>query len=276
MQGITAQPPIAPVSDAGNTGTYSRALVAILGRDVTVTIAELPALIIQVFLQPLFLVFVFGKVLPDLGYANRAYATTLVPGVVALTTVLTALQNSALPLVIEFGFTKDIEDRLMAPLPVQLVAVEKIVIGALRGLAAGAVIFPLSILIIQGDLHLNTSDIPTVIAMMILAAVLGSALGLTLGTLVPPAQINVVFSLVLTPLVFTGCTQYPWSQLATLRWFQIVTLLNPVTYASEGMRGALIPGLQHLNTGVCFGVLILASIIFSAVGIRSFRSRALD
>ncbi len=66
-------------------------------------------------------------------------------------------------------------------------------------------------------------------------------MGLTMGTLVPPNRISIAFSLVLTPLLFTGCSQYPWPTLDRLRWFQVVTAFNPLTYLSEGMRGALVP-----------------------------------
>lgn len=50
----------------------------------------------------------------------------LVAGVVASVIVFQGIQAVALPLVQEFGYTKEIEDRVLAPLPVQLVAIEKI------------------------------------------------------------------------------------------------------------------------------------------------------
>jgi ABC-2 type transport system permease protein len=53
---------------------------------------------------------------------------------------------------------------------------------------------------------------------------------------------------VLTPLLFTGATFYPWAALGSLKWFQVVTLFNPLTYVSEGMRGAL-TSVPHLGTG---------------------------
>ena len=79
---------------------------------------EFGSFLAQALLQPIFLLFVFGRVLPEIGAARVGYGTHLLPGVMALTLVLTALQNTALPLVIEFSFTKEIEDRLLAPLPV--------------------------------------------------------------------------------------------------------------------------------------------------------------
>jgi ABC-2 type transport system permease protein len=46
---------------------------------------------------------------------------------------------------------------------------------------------------------------------------------LVLGTAVVPNRINIVFSLVFTPLLFTGCSQYPWPSLDRLRWSRPAT-----------------------------------------------------
>ena len=55
------------------------AFVAVLRRDIFVTWREAPAFIAQVVLQPLFLLFVFGKVLGSLGYTRNGYANLLSP-----------------------------------------------------------------------------------------------------------------------------------------------------------------------------------------------------
>lgn len=106
--GTPAPAPPASVPARGGAG---RAFLSILRRDLFVTNAELPAFLAQAILQPLFMAFVFGKVLTDLGFARPGFAQLLLPGLVALTVMLTALQSTALPLVIEFSFTKEIEDR---------------------------------------------------------------------------------------------------------------------------------------------------------------------
>ena len=106
--------------------------------------------------------------------------------------------------------------------------------------------------------------------------VAGAALGLVLGTLVVPQRINIVFSLVFTPLLFTGCSQYPWPSLDRLRWFQVVTALNPMTYVSEGMRAALVPSVPHIEPWICLVVLLASVGGLMAVGIRGFFRRAID
>ena len=117
----------------------ARAFLAVLWRDLYVTGRELPVFLAQVVLQPLFLLFVFGKVLTDLGFAQPGYTRVLFPGIVALTAFVTGIQSTAFPLVIDFSFTKEIEDRLLAPLPVGMVAVEKVVFASLRALVAALV-----------------------------------------------------------------------------------------------------------------------------------------
>lgn len=260
----------------GAANVRLRALLALCGRDLWVTVRHEPgSFLAQALLQPIFLLFVFGRVLPEIGQARGGYGTQLLPGVMALTLVLTALQNTALPLVIEFSFTKEIEDRLMAPLPVAAVAWEKILMASMRGIIAGLLILPLGALILPGGLHISGPEWPALIAIFLFGSLAAGAMGMVLGTAVPPNRISVAFAVVLTPLIFTGCTFYPWHTLHQLRWFQVLTLLNPITYVSEGLRGAL-TNLPHLGGGWIALGLAVALLLFGTLGTRLFIRRALD
>lgn len=252
-----------------------RAFWAVLYRDLYVTSKELPTFLAQVILQPLFLLFVFGRILTDLGYAQEGYAELLFPGLVGLTAVVTGLQSSAFPLVIDFAYTKEIEDRLLAPMPTALVAVEKIVYAALRALVASALMLPIGVLIL-GSIPWRPGAAPLFILMVVLGSLVGSAMGLLMGTSVPAHRINIVFSLVFTPLLFTGASQYPWPSLDGMRWFQVITTLNPLTYVSEGMRAALVPEVPHMPPALCIGMLVFAITVIGWAGMRGFRRRALD
>jgi ABC-2 type transport system permease protein len=265
---MTSAPAIAPA-------TQRRAFLAVLYRDLYVTLRELPAFLAQVILQPLFLLFVFGKVLGSLGYTRHGYADLLFPGLVALTSVITAMQTLAFPLVAEFGWTREIEDRLLAPMPTSFVALEKVVFAVLRSLAAALVMIPVGIVIL-GSVPWRWSGTPLFAAGLLLGALVGAGFGLLLGTLVPPQRINLLFSLVFTPLLFTGCSQYPWPSLARLRWFQVVTAANPMTYVSELMRGALVPAVPHIEPWICLVVLVFSICVLLAVGVRGFYRRAID
>jgi ABC-2 type transport system permease protein len=248
--------------------------LAILRRDLFVTGREFPIFLAQVILQPLFLLFVFGKVLTQLGYAKPGYAEVLFPGLVALAAVLTGLQSTALPLVIEFSYSNEIEDRLLAPLPIGGVALEKIVIAAMRATIAAAVMFPIGVWLL-GSIPWTAGAAAGVVAMTLIGALLGASMGLVLGTFVSPNRINVTFALVLTPLLFTGSSQYPWPSLSHIRWFQVVSACNPMTYVSEGLRGLMVPNVPHIQTWICFAAAVGAWLILTAIGMVGFLRRAL-
>src|SRR5689334_25354253 len=131
-------------------------------------------------------------------------------------------------------------------------------------------------IIVLGSIPWRWSAVPLLALMLVLGSLLGAALGLVMGTLVTPNRINIVFSLVFTPLLFTGCSQYPWPSLARLRWFQVVTAANPMTYASEGLRAALVPSVPHIQPWISLTVLPGALVLLIAVGIRGFYRRAID
>jgi ABC-2 type transport system permease protein len=274
--GATADGQVAADAHAGRAAVRpGRAFVAVLGRDLFVTGRELPIFLAQVILQPFFFLFVFGRVLSELGYTTPSYSHLLFPGIVALTAFLTSLQTTALPLVFDFSYTKEIEDRLLAPMPVSWVAYEKLVFAGIRSLIASLMMFPIGILVL-GSIPWRAAGAPLFILVLFLGTLAGATLGLTLGTLVDANRINIVFTLVLTPILFTGCSQYPWPSLYKLEWFQWLTTLNPLTYVSEGMRAALVPGVPHIRTWVCILMLVVSLVVFGTIGVKGFLRRAID
>ena len=258
------------------SSSVARTFLALLGRDVWVTVRhDNIAFLAQALLQPIFFLFIFGRVLPDIGAAQGGYGAALLPGVLALTLFLTSLQATALPLVLEFSFTKEIEDRLLAPAPVWAVAVEKLVFAAGRGIVPALLILPLGALILPGGIDLAGASWPGFAAILLAGSLAGGSVGLLLGTVVPPNRINIAFTVILTPLLFTGATFYPWTALGNLRWFQVVTLFNPLTYVSEGSRGAL-TGVSHLGNGWVALGLAGSLVAFGTAGLLGFNRRAVD
>ncbi|MFE3500220.1 ABC transporter permease [Kitasatospora sp. NPDC059160] len=256
-------------------GPVTRTFLAVLWRDVYTTTRRPTAFLLQVIVQPLLLFFVFGKVLGEAGYTKGDFGATLLPGVMALNALLVALENTAMPLIMDFSWSGEIEDRLLAPIPGELVAVAKLAYGTLCGLFAGLVMAPVGFLVL-GTTGWPPTRWPGVLLVLVLGAATGAALGLALGTVVSPDRIGVTFAIVLAPLTFTGSVQYSWSSLDQLRWFQVVSALNPLTYVSEGLRAAAQAGPPSaIPLWADLSVLLLALAVTVAVGIRGFMARAL-
>lgn len=251
-------------------------LLALLHRDLRVARRELQYFLLRVGLQPLLFTFVFGYVMPRLGIIQRGYTTMLLPGILSLSMTLSSMQAVALPLVIDFGWTKEIEDRLLAPIRISGVALEKIIVGILQAIIAGLVVLPLAWLLMGVHLSMGFLDIVQLVAVAFLSSWLFAAFGMVVATAVEPQQIGLVFNVLLAPMIFFGCAYYPWASLHVVPWFQYVVLINPLVYASEGFRLALTPEMPHMSPWLVYGCLLGFSIFFTLVGLRKFEKRALD
>jgi ABC-2 type transport system permease protein len=248
---------------------------AMLARDARVARRNAMALTFQTFLQPLMFVFIFGKVMVRSGYMPEAYKSLLLPGIMAISMVFTGVWAVAMPLIAEFQFTREIEDRLLAPMEISWVAVEKVLAGALQALMAGLVVLPAAWIILR-PIPFDLSSPFTFACITVLVSLFSACGGLALGCSINQQHIGLMFSMVLTPLIFFGCTYYPWSALAAFPILQKAVLINPLVYASEGLRGTLVPQFSHLPLPAVIIALAAFDALLLAVGLRQFRSKAVS
>ena len=247
---------------------------AMLRRDMRVARRELPFFLLRTTMQPLLLMVVFGYLLPKMGMVPRGYTATLLPGVVSLSLALSAVQSVSLPMVAQFGFSKEIEDRLLAPIPSHLVALELVVAGTLQGLLAGLFVLPVGRLIMGSIPGLDFSNALQVLSVMLLGAATFSALGLLIGCAISPQQIGLMFSSIIGPMIFFGCMYYPWKGLDAVPAIKYAVLVNPLVYVAEGMRATLTPGVPHMDLAVVSVALLVLLLFFWYWGLRAFMKRA--
>ncbi len=252
---------------------------ALLLRDLTVLRKRFVEFAVRTVMQPLLFVFVFTYVFPKIGQGiggggagETAFSSLLVPGVVAIACIFQGIQAVALPLVVEFGYSREIEDRVMAPLPVWAVAAEKIFAGGIQGIVAAAIVFPMAMVIPVTPVHLTVRWVE-LLTVLPLAALVGSSLGLLIGTIVNPRQVPLVFGIVVIPMTFLGATYYPWAKLTPILWLKITVLINPLVYMSEGFRIALTPDVPHMPVAGIYAALLVSVGILTTLGIRGFRKR---
>jgi ABC-2 type transport system permease protein len=248
---------------------------AFLRRDVRVAIRELPFFLVRTTMQPVLLLIVFGYLLPKMSFMDASYKTALLPGILAVSLTISAIQSVALPMVQEFGWTREIDDRLLAPVSISVIVTEKIVAGVLQGVVAALVVLPLARIILGSLPDVTFADAGLVLLVTILGATAFSALGMWLGTAISPQQIGLMFSVIIAPMLFFGCAYYPWQGLSVVPWLKYAVLINPMVYVAEGLRGALTPSVPHMNMGIVLAALVAVTTIFWVLGTRSFHRRAI-
>ncbi len=272
-----------------STAASWSALKGLVARDLVVLRKHFGEFVVRTVIQPFLLVFVFLYVFPSIGQgvggggghvAESHFASVLVPGVVAISIMFQGIQAVALQLSTEFGYTREIEDRVRAPCPIWLVAASKVLSGAVQGVIAAVIVFPIAAVIHAGgvEAHLDVHWLVT-ITLIPLACVAMTSLGLLLGTTFEPRNIGLMFGFVVLPLTFLGGTYYQWTKLAPVQvggihWLQIIVLINPLIYVTEGMRAALTDA-SHMPLYAIYPVLIAFCVGFLALGLRNFRRKVL-
>jgi ABC-2 type transport system permease protein len=290
MTTITLTPGNQPVKMLSVAAASRAAFSALLLRDLTVLRKNLGVFIARTLIQPFLLVFVFLYVFPQIGEGigggagqagASAFATVLVAGIVGLSIMFQGIQAVALPLANEFGYTKEIEDRVLAPLPVSFVAIGKVVAGAIQGLIAAAIVFPIASIVHARGIHPELAvHWPILLTLIPLSCIMTSSLGLFLGTRIAPRNIGLMFGFIVLPITFLGGTYYPWTSLAAIKlggfpWLQALVCLNPLIYVTEGFRAALTT-VPHMQLYVVYTVLVAFCALFLWAGIKGFCKRVLS
>jgi ABC-2 type transport system permease protein len=249
--------------------------LALLRRDVLVARKELFFFLVRTTMQPLLFLVVFGYLLPKMNFMIKGYQAALLPGILAVSLSLSAIQSVALPLVQDFGWTKEIEDRLLAPVSTRLIATEKIVAAMIQGFISVIVVLPVARLLMGPIPALTLSHSGEVLLIVFLGSLAFSSLGMWLGTAIAPQQIGLMFSVIIAPMLFFGCAYYPWRGLDVVPVLKYAVLVNPMVYVAEGMRGALTPSVPHMPLGIVAVALVVIAAAFWMLGMRSFYKRAI-
>ena len=281
----TTQSGLSRPAESSKTMQYIRAFVGLFLRDLHVLRRELFPFVIRVCMNPLLFLFVFTFIMPHMSggaamnpttaVAGGNFSTVLLPGLMAVAIMFSGIAAVALPLAQEFGITREIDDRVMCPLPVSAVAIEKICFSAMQSVIAAAVVFPLAYYIPATPVVAHVNSWPYLIVVLVLASLTSGALGLTIGTSVKPQQIGLIFGVVVMPITFLGCVYYPWVALKYIRWLQIGVLVNPIVYMSEGLRSALTPAVPHMPHILILSMLTFFLILLTWLGIRGFLKRVI-
>jgi len=239
-------------------------------------------------MQPLLFVFVFAYVLPKIGGGmvvagggsggGANFATILVPGLMASMLLMQGIMGTTMPLVMEFSWQRTIEDRALAPVPLRMLAIQKILAGAIQSFIGACIVFPIVLVVHAAGQapHVDVTNWALLLVILVFGSTMTASLGLLLGTIMDPRKMQMLFAVILLPLTMLGCVYYPWSALHTIRWLQIATLVNPMVYMAEGLRAVLTPSLGHMPMWAVFLALIGGTLLFGYLGTRTFRNRVVN
>ncbi|MGA3047936.1 MAG: ABC transporter permease [Terracidiphilus sp.] len=272
-----------PGSDSLGSGIFFKAFFGLILRDSRVLTREIVPFLLRVGMQPLLFLFVFTFILPRMGGGNPMaggggvdFGTIILPGLMAVAIMFSGIAAVALPLSSEFGITREIDDRVMCPLPLWAVALEKICFSAMQSIVAALLVIPMAYYIPAVPVHADIANPLLLALVLVLASLLAGSLGLVIGSTVSPKHIGLVFSIIVVPITFLGCVYYPWAYLEKIRWLQVGVLFNPIVYMSEGLRASVTPSITHMPWWAILVALVFFTAGLGRLGLRGFLRRVVS
>lgn len=272
-----------PESIALEAGIFFKAFGGLFLRDLRVLTREFLPFVLRVGMQPLLFLFVFTFILPRMSSGNPMavaggadFGTILLPGLMAVAIMFSGIAGVALPLSSEFGITREIDDRVMCPVPLWAVALEKVCFSAMQSMIAALLVIPMARYIPAVPVRADVHHWFLFALVLVLASLLAGSLGLVIGSTVNPKQIGLVFSIIVVPITFLGCVYYPWAGLGTIPWLKVAVLFNPIVYISEGLRAAVTPSIEHMPWWAILVALVFFTAALGRWGLRGFMGRVLS
>jgi ABC-2 type transport system permease protein len=252
------------------------AFLALLRRDLLVAARNAPMLLTATLTQPILVVLVFGNILPRLGLVADEFRTVMVPGLMSITMLMAGVQGVLMPLASDLSGTREVDERILAPISVFGVAFEKVVAGAIHAGLAGLIALPAMMLLIHQVTGVAVRpDLLILLPLVAACGMVAASCGLTLGTRFAPRFSGLLFAVVLGPLMLFGCAYYPYAGLEVLGPVQYVFLLNPLVFMSEAMRLAVTPEVPHMPVPLMLGGLAGFGALFLYTGARTFARRTI-
>ena len=268
--------------DSYGSAIFIKSFFGLLQRDLRVLMREFVPFLLRVGMQPLLFLFVFTFILPRMGGGNPMasgggvdFGTIILPGLMAVAIMFSGIAAVALPLSSEFGITREIDDRVMCPLPLWAVALEKVCFSAMQSIVGALLVIPMAFYIPAVPVHADLNRWFLLALVLVLSSLLAGSLGLVIGSIVNPKHIGLVFSIIVVPITFLGCVYFPWAKLDKIRWLQVGVLFNPIVYMSEGLRAAVTPGIAHMPWWAILPALVLFTAGLGKLGLRGFLKRVL-
>jgi ABC-2 type transport system permease protein len=215
-------------------------------------------------IQPLLYLFVLGAGIgASVKMGGLDYRRFIFPGTMGLSLLFSAT-FAAITIVFDrqIGFFKAV---LVAPVPRSAIAFGKIIAGALQSFAQGLILLPFAPL---AGASLNLAQGVEMVGAMALASLTFSAIGVGFACRFNSTTVfPIVSNAVLLPMFFLSGGLYPL--MAAPHWMQVAAHFDPVAYAVDLMRGAVL-GIFYFPVPLSLGALTLTISLLVWAAVRVF------
>lgn len=229
--------------------------------------------LIDIIIWTTTLILVTSYVLPQLGL-TPTYGAFFASGLI-FSAGYWHIWSIASNFVADINGPKTINHNLTLPVPNSLVLIKQIISSAIQSGLPTLIILPIGKLLLLKRFPLTNFSFFKFSIIFILSNLFVGAFSMFIVSVVKDmnhiGKIGVRF---MFPLWFLGGSQFSWLTLHTFApKFSYATLANPLIYALEGSRTAILGQKGYIPFWTCIGMLFLFSILFGWLGIIKMKKR---
>ncbi|HCM89140.1 MULTISPECIES: ABC transporter permease [Vagococcus] len=245
-------------------------------RDLVIQLRNWAEFIFRVAMLPFILILTYGYVLPKIGILSEDFPNQMFPGMIGMSLLITGIHGTAVPLSMDFNNSREIEDRLQAPVSIKVTAWSKMVVGIIESWIGALIVSPVSVIFMGSYLNFSMTsvDILQLILILLISSVTSATLGLLVGTIVKPMQIAAMFPGFLMPIIFTGAIFFNWASLSAIPVMKGLVLLNPLVYINEALRSTMIETSDAMPIWLSLGGIVVFTLVMGIVGMKRFKKMA--
>ena len=243
--------------------TEFQGLYALWYREFKVFLREKSRIVSSLFTPLLWIVAFGGGLGSSVSLGGINYQVFIFPGILTMTILFSSI-FFGLYIVWDkrIDFFKEV---LVAPLSRLTIFAGKMLGGCTDAVIQGSLMLAFGVVL--GVSYTALTVAVAIVFMLVLASAIVS-MGLVIGSrMESPEGFNLIVSFLVFPLFFLSGALFPISNLPS--WLRVFTILNPVTYAVDGMRGAML-GTSAFPLIVDFGVLFAFSAVMILIGSIAF------
>lgn len=257
-------------------GTTFTAFKAMVKRDLLIQLRDKWEFVFRVAMLPFILILTYGYILPRIGLLPTNFPNRMFSGMIGMSMLITGIHGTAVPFTMDFNNLREIEDRLMAPVHINVIALAKMAVGIIESFIGGLIVLPVSLIFMGNalDITITLEGILILIPVLLIISIASACLGLLVGTIIKPMQIAAMFPGFLMPVVFLGAIFFSWGDLAATPIIQKIVLINPLVYANEALRAILTPQIAHMPMLYSIIGLVISIIIMGYFGGKRFTKMA--
>jgi ABC-2 type transport system permease protein len=185
------------------------------------------------------------------------------------------IQNSTILFISDLEGNNKTSYQLTMPIPSHMIIVKNAILCACKGIIFSSFIIPIGKLFLGSRIIFPGFSFIKFIIIFISIHMMSGALHILTSSITKNlASVGDCWMRFLFPLWFLGGTSFPWHTVYKFSpKIAYLFLLNPVTFASEGIRAVTLGQKEYLSFWLCTTILWTTTIFFGIIAIKMFKKR---